>query len=188
MFPNRDQAQNHRRNKNMVTTEISDQIDDLMFQIDKSIRYHHRMRGFYSTAHRFFMFLVIMTISGVLSDTTAQFALIAASVIAAADLVWNPSHRARDHHILHARFSDLMIDVRTNQWDKEKFNLWEERRIRIEKDEPPIFYALEADCDNEVRRAWGRTENMVHISLWKQWTMFVLRHKPDSFVFAERKT
>ncbi|MDE0394062.1 MAG: hypothetical protein OYK82_04705 [Gammaproteobacteria bacterium] len=48
--------------------------------------------------------------------------------------------------------------------------------MRIEAGEPPIYTALEADCDNEVRRAWGLDREMVQISRRHRLTMNVCRH------------
>ena len=170
----------------MTATEASHKIDELAFQVDKSMRYHQRMRGFYDTAHRIFMFLIILTGGGALSEKP-QYAVAAAAIIAAINLVWAPSHRARDHHLLHGRFSDLMTAIHTSEWTKENLSNWTSARLKIEKDEPPIFYALEADCDNEVRRAWGRTKKMVRIHFWHKRTMFFLRYRPDQFLPNEEK-
>lgn len=85
--------------------------------------------------------------------------------------------------MLFRRFSDLAIEIRTRTHEAVPPALaeWTERRLSIESDEPPIFYALEADCDNQVRRAWGRDEKLVQIGKWARLTMNWLRHKPTDF-------
>lgn len=176
----------------MPSTDIDREIDDLTYQVEKSLRYHHRMRGWYDLANRAILFVIIAVGAGPIIDPPDPFhpALFAvgASMVAALNLVWQPSHRARDHHLLHGRFSDLLIEVRkqkANVVKEERLDVlgdWQGRRIVIEKDEPPIFYALEADCDNEMRRALDRTSKMVHISLWHRVTKYILRHNPNQFV------
>jgi len=74
-----------------------------------------------------------------------------------------------------------MVRIRSGEWTQENHIIWEAERLKIEKDELPIFYALEADCDNQVRRAWGRTKKMVEIDWWSRFTMFVLKHSPRQF-------
>lgn len=110
-----------------------------------------------------------------------EYAVIAAALIGAVSLVWAPALRARDHHLLHGRFSDLSSLILAGADTPENVTKWEQARRTIEKDEPPIFYALEADCDNEVRRSWGRTKEMVEIGFWPKRTMFLFRYRPDQF-------
>ena len=128
----------------MAATEAAREIDGLAFQVDKSMRYHQRMRGFYDTAHRVFMFMIISTGGGALSEKP-QYAVAIAAAVVAINLVWSPSHRGRDRHLLQGRFSDLMIATRTGDWSSEHLDIWKTSRLTVEKDEPTIFYALEAD-------------------------------------------
>ena len=175
----------------MATTDLERRVDSLIFQVDKSMRYHHRFRGFYDTANRIFMFAIIAAGGGAVLHKAGDAPEIGgaiAALIAALNLVWVPSHKARDHHLLHGRFSDLMVRMRTDQRTEENYVLWDAERHRIEKDEPPIFHALEADCDNQVRHAWGRDERMVKIVWWKHWTMYLLRHSKTRFEDASVST
>ena len=144
------------------------------------MRYHQRRRGFFDSGHKIAMFLIIAFGSAAFADITIYFAGLAAAV-AAGNLVWNPSHRARDHEILFRRFSDLATRVRTSEPTHANFNGWLGERITIETEEPPIYKALEADCDNEVRRAWGRDSQPVQIGWWARVTMNLLRHDQKSF-------
>ena len=74
-----------------------------------------------------------------------------------------------------------MVQIQTGEQTRENYDRWVAERYEIENDEPPIFYALEADCDNQVRRAWGRKKKMVEIDWWSRRTMFLLRHTPRKF-------
>ena len=168
----------------MSTDEVTSKIDALAFQVDKSIRYHHRFRGFFDTVHRVFMFAIIVTGGGALLPKPQYYVGIAA-LLAAANLVWAPSHKARDHHLLHGRFSDLMIQIRSQEQTEENFKNWEAEKYRIEKDEPPIFYALEADCDNQIRRALGRDQVIVPVNWWQKVTMYIWRY--STHVFAPKR-
>ena len=105
-----------------------------------------------------------------------------AAIFAAIDLVWSLSLRARDHELLFRRFSELAITIRTTQSATENlYAKWIRKRIEIEKEEPAIFWALEADCDNEVRLAWGRDKELVNINWWCRKTMNWLHHAERSF-------
>lgn len=164
----------------MEDQKHKDPIDKLGFQVEKSMRYHQRIRGHYDTWNKVFMFVIIILGSGAISDRPSLFVM-AAAIIAAANLVWSPSHRARDHEILFRRFSDLAILIRSSDRTATNLQAWIKQRIMIESDEPPIFYALEADCDNQVRRAWGRVGELVRIGWWRRQTMYWLRHVNAKF-------
>ena len=161
-----------------MTDDLRARTDQLDFAVEKSMRYHQRRRGFYDWVNRLSMFTVVICGSaafGRLFDSPEYFAA-AVTILAAINLVWAPSHRARDHEILFRRFSDLAIKIRTTPAGEDTHDGWVKERIEIETDEPPIFIALEADCDNEVRRAWGRTREMVRIGWWSRLTMNLIRH------------
>lgn len=162
----------------MTTDDLRKRTDQLNFAVEKSMRYHQRRRGFYDWVNRLSMFTVVICGSaafGKLFDIPQYFAA-ATTILAAINLVWAPSHRARDHEILFRRFSDLAIKIRTTPASEDAYDGWVKERIEIETDEPPIFIALEADCDNEVRRAWGRTREMIKIGWWSRLTMNLIRH------------
>ncbi|MCY4584356.1 MAG: hypothetical protein OXE50_16420 [Chloroflexi bacterium] len=159
----------------MMDDEIEDALDDLNFHVEKSMRYHQRIRGFYDFTHKLFMFVIIISGSSALIGRPVVFA-ITASILAALNLVWSPSQQARRHEILFQRFSDLAIELRSGMSSEDNLRAWRKQREIIEKDESPVFHALEADCDNEVRHAWGRTEELVKIGYWTRVTMYILRH------------
>ena len=82
------------------------------FAVEKSLRYHQRMRGYYESSHKIMTFLIFLCGSSVLAGGGRYFGA-AAAIFAAIELVWGLSHLARDHGILHRRFSDLAISIRT---------------------------------------------------------------------------
>jgi hypothetical protein len=103
-------------------------------------------------------------------DNPRWFGLVAAT-LGALDLVFGFSHRARDHEVLHKRFTDLAADLRTTASPtQEEVQRWERRRLEIEADEPPTYWALEASCWNEVAHAWGRSGS-VRLSFWQHLLM-----------------
>ena len=162
----------------MMTDDLQTQTDQLNFGVEKSIRYHQRRRGFYDWVYRISMFAVILCGSASFGSLFGypQIFAAAATIFAGINLVWTPAQRARNHEMLFRQFSDLAINIRTTPISKDAYNSWVKDRIEIEMNEPPIFTALEADCDNEVRRAWGRTQELVKIGMWPRLTMNLLRH------------
>jgi len=151
--------------------------DALRFEVEKSIRYHGRMAGRYRAIHRVLMFLTIVSGSAAFGDysSTSPFLGLSAAVIAAFVLVYAPGDTAAKHRNLRNRFSDLEISMEVEH--DADLSLLKEKRFRIEQDEPPVFWALESDCYNEVCRAWGRDKGFTKIPRWQRLTMYFLRHE-----------
>ena len=159
--------------------DMENDIYKLDFAVEKSMRYHQRRRGWYDRLHKTFMLVIIVCGSAInLFAGAAEYLGMAAAVLAAVDLVFGLSHRARDHEMLFRRFCDLAAKIRVaDAPDRKNYNLWRKERVDIEKDEPPIYAALEADCDNETRRAWGVENRLVNMDWWSRLTMHLLRQE-----------
>jgi hypothetical protein len=142
-----------------VMTEEEREISNLKFGIEKSMRYHQRRRAFLETVHRLLMFSVIVvgSTAALVIVPSEKWLGVAAALIAAFDLVYAPGMRARDHMILNQRFTVLMADVfRAQSIDAGRIAEWKAQRILIEADEPPIYWALDKDCYNEICFALGK--------------------------------
>jgi hypothetical protein len=139
-------------------SEANRAFEDLKFEIEKSLRYHQRRRAHYESAHRRLAFLIVISGSAAVAfipDIYKLFGLVA-PLLALVDLVYSPGMKAREHLLLHHRFADLMRDMAAvDHPTDEQVAQWRSQRVRIESDEPPIFWALEADCYNEVAKARG---------------------------------
>ena len=159
----------------MTDDELALKVDGLDFGVEKSKRYHQRRRGFYDTIHKILMFFIIVSGSAAFAELSLNFAAVA-TAIAALELVLTPALLARKHEMLFRDFSDLAIDIRAKKPNERAYRALHERRLVLEKDEPPVFHALEAHCDNEVRRAWERDKEIIEIGRWSWLTMYVLKH------------
>ena len=161
-----------------MNSDLDNRIFQLDFAVEKSMRYHQRRRGWYETLHKGFMLVIIVCGSlASLSNGLAFYLGITVAGLAALDLVFGLSHRARDHEMLFRRFSDLAVKIRADEHTEENLKQWTRERINIETDEPPIYAALEADCDNKVRRAWDKTDNLVQLDGWSKFAMHFLRQE-----------
>jgi hypothetical protein len=148
--------------------------DNLNFSVEKSIRYHARRQAHYELIHRCLMFSVIFFGSAAFGDLFGrpEWLGLGAALFAAFDLVWSFSTKARDHHFLRMRFSDLASDIRGLDPTEALVAEWLKRRVDIEKDEGPIYWAVEKSCYNEVREAWGWTNTEKNnLSLCEYWFM-----------------
>lgn len=143
--------------------------DALSFSIEKSLRYHQRRRAHFERLNRGTMLGVILSGSAAFAQIQSQVAGLAATVLGALDLVLGFSAQARDHQILHQRFTRLAQAVRSvPDGTPEQVAAWTRERLDIEADEPPVLWALEADCYNEVCRTLGREDAVVRIAFWRR--------------------
>ena len=167
-----------------MTENLKKQVRDLDFGVEKSMRYHSRMAGRYEVIHKISMFLTIAAGSAAFADFLRENSMwfgAAAAFFAAYNLVYSPGLNASLHRRLHDKFSDLAIEIRTSKEPQENYNSWIACRLRIEQGEPAIFWALEADCDNEVRRAWKQDRELAVIGWWSRTTMYIFRHAKKFF-------
>lgn len=148
-------------------------LRDLRFSIDKSLRYHQRRRGFFDSAHKWTMFGVILCGSATVASAAPTFAGAVGLLLGTADLVFGYSQKARDHEQLYRRFVELGIKARQSAATDDGVQALTIERERIEADEPPVFWLLEADCDNETTIAWGldHKNGLVPLSWYHIWLM-----------------
>lgn len=170
------------------------EFDGISFDVEKSIRYHNRRREHYERQHKRLMFGVIMFGSAAFAELlqkSSWFGL-GAATLGAIDLVYGLGHKTRDHELLYRRFNDLSIQMKiVASPTEEDVRLFKRKILEIEADEPPVFWALEASCDNEVTIAWGREKNagLVTLGFWKtllmNWVTFSKAELPRSPFLAK---
>ena len=136
-------------------------LSSLKFSLDKSLRYHQRRRGFLETVHRAIMFVVVLTGTAAFANIVGQPEILGglAALLGVIDLTYSPGTRARDHLILHQRISALLAEITTESSPSDQdLREWLAERYRVEADEPPIYWALEKDCWNEICFARGKKD------------------------------
>lgn len=168
------------------TAAPSVDVFDILFPLEKSIRYHQRRRAFYDGWHRWLMFAIIVagstSVTDVLSGHEKIMALLTA-VLGAIDLVFALPDKARDHEFLLRRFSSMVGTIRQSQSPTQQdIDRWRAERVEIEADEPAVYWALEAACYNEATRAFDRDPNAeVYVPLFYRLTKNYMRFDPTRF-------
>lgn len=177
------------RQEAAATTDTPEKrLSDLSFSVEKSLRYHHRRRGFFDAAHNVVMFGVLICGSAAFAGKWPSLAGAAAAILGALDLVFQFSHKARDHQQLYRRFAELNVDLQSiDLADVPALERATKRRLEIEADEPPIYWALDADCDNEVCVAWGKDKNAGLVELTKKQRLLMNFYRFDRAKFPDRK-
>ena len=142
-------------------------FDEQLFDARRSIRYHHRRRGFYDFYSNFNSALSVMFGSTALYSLITGWTLwgipmaalssLIVTVTSTLALVWGASQMARLHDDLYRKFIDLeksLIDI-CDRPSEEKLKGTFLKRLEIEALEPPIKRVLDCICYNETMRAQG---------------------------------
>ncbi len=135
----------------------------LLFDVRRSVRYHDRRRSFYEQCHHVTNVLTILMSGSVLFDLakdgkTAWWLILMgvfAALFAAADMVIGYAKQAGIHAALRERFAELEIKMLSGSADESVWLDYQRERLFIEKDEPPIYKALDGLCRNELLIAEG---------------------------------
>lgn len=147
----------------MKISDTDDEQYGLWFAVKRSIRYHERRQGFFLLMHQITSGLTILLAGSVLFDLAKtgdnpwwmNTIAVVSALLAAWDIVINYSSKAELHRSLRNRWIEMEESIVAGDnspeaWEKHTIN-----RLKIERDEPPIYRALDALCHNEVMVAEG---------------------------------
>lgn len=160
----------------------------VLFGVRRSVRYHDRRRAFFEQLHRLTAVLTVLMAGSVLFDIGKPGApavwltalAVIAALLAAIDMVVGYASRASLHRDLKQRFVDLEMDVLARGDSPEVWTAHRLARLAIERDEPPIYRALDLLCYNELLIAEGcDPAKLVALKKWQRWTRHLL-HWPDT--------
>lgn len=171
----------------MIVPALNDDQYALLFAVRRSIRYHDRRRSFFERMHRLTSVLTIILAGGVLFELAGtgspakwlQVVGVVAATLAALDMVVGYSSRATQHANLRSRFADLEIFVLKEGLAPDVWQRHQLDRLAIERDEPPIYRALDLLCHNEMLQAEGFSrekapEHFASVNIWQRYTSHLL--------------
>jgi hypothetical protein len=132
-------------------------VDKLVLSSEISVRYHKRRKHHYDGVYKLMVFSTLMMSAAAFLLDLGHQGLIGFGVIglAAISLVWNCSHKAREHDVLVNQYQQLLESIRlTHQPTLDHVKQWRTQRMSIQSKEPPIYWAVMNDCTYDVARAW----------------------------------
>jgi hypothetical protein len=151
----------------------------LLFGVRRSVRYHDRRIAFFERLHRLTGVLTVLMAGSVLFEIgrpgeTAGWLVgvaVMAALLAALDVVVGYASRANQHRDLKTRFVDLEMAILKGDETPEVWTEHQLARLAIERDEPPVYRALDLLCRNELSRAEGcNASNLVVLKAPQRWT------------------
>lgn len=157
--------------------DVEGEYSDLLFGVERSILYHNKRRAFYENL-RFTKNLLSLifgagAVGGMLAKVWDGFTIIAAAlvtILSLIDLLTNTASREVLHTDLANNFIELeqeMVAVKGRT--EEDVRRWKQKRLEIEKKEPPKRAILDSMCHNELCRSMGYgEEECVDIKPWQR--------------------
>ncbi len=132
-------------------------VDKLVVAAEISMRYHKRRKHHYDGVYKVLVFSTLMLSAAAFLLNMTHQGLLGFGVIGlgALSMVWNFSHKAREHDVLVTQYQQLLDTIRmTHVTTPDHVKQWRMQRMAIQSKEPPIFWALMNDCTYDVARAW----------------------------------
>ncbi|WP_424947879.1 hypothetical protein [Candidatus Spongiihabitans sp.] len=161
---------------NKVTTEILSR-PDLLTDCERSVRYHQARARSFNTRYLLIQFIVfalaganvVHLIEAWLPEWSAAFLWAAVSVLALCGLVFNPVEKHTLHKSLYHGFTVLHGKIMANpNADDKMLTEWTKEIHSLYADEPPVYRALLAHCDNQVAIALGADKGFFVKLKWHQ--------------------
>jgi hypothetical protein len=158
-----------------MTETLERELHAQLFDIRRSIRYHHRRCAFFDRLDRLTNMTSVIfgsaAVYGVLEQEYKVVALSAAASVtglSAINLVLGSAQRARAHHDFARQFIELEKRLTLSEPEQSLLKEIIAARLTIEAEEPPVLHVLNVICHNEQLRAMGYpTEQLTEVS-WYQ--------------------
>ncbi len=159
-----------------MTSKVDLDWHNMLFDLRRSIRYHHRRRAFFDRLDMSTNMLSVIfgsaAVYGVLEQQYKMLALVAAgtvTVASAVNLVLGSAQRARAHSDFVRRYIQLERRMQVAVPDAATLVQVRQDRLAIEAEEPPVLHVLNVICHNEEMRAMGYPKaNLAKIRWWQR--------------------
>ena len=157
--------------------QLDQRTYDLLFDIQRSIRYHMRRRRFYELPNT--MSVVVAAVGGTVAATAFIVevavawlpALISGVVglVSTINLAIATGRNANDHGDLARQFIVLEAEFAHGQdLTDDKHEALTKEKLRIERSEPPILRLLDMMCYYEILRSFGDRRSYPPIPWWRR--------------------
>ncbi len=133
---------------------------DLLTDCERSMRYHQARARFFNALHLFIQFIVFALASAnvahfidfwLADDWSATLLWATVGLLALFSLVFNPAGKHTLHKSLYYKFTVLYGEVMANPDVDDKMLVeWIKNIHALYAEEPPVYRALLAHCDNQV--------------------------------------
>ncbi len=144
---------------------IKQRWDEELFGVQRSIRYHARRQAFFESWDTITNAVSIIFGAGTVAVLLNEFGdwgkslqilfPAAITIISTFNLVWGTVRAARTHNELLRRFVELEQQMLRTPLDENSIAESRIKRLTIEADEPPVKFAVDFMCHNELVKSLG---------------------------------
>jgi len=169
--------------------EYENKERELLFRIEKSVRYHDHRKRFFELIHNWITFLVALSGTATFVTLVAEmgprvplFLAFAVTVFSLGDLIVKSPDKIRLYDDLKRRFIALEKKIiLLKEPDTDFQNKLNADILNIEADEPPNLRTLTAICHNETLQAKGYDKGYFKKIGWhKKFLRHVMDLNPDT--------
>lgn len=168
---------------------LNDDQYGLLFDVRRSARYHDRRVSFFTTMHKLTGVLTVLLSGSIIFDIARPgdnpwwllSIAVGGAALATIDFVVGYASCATAHRELMMRWSELEIEILKGPSDETAWEKYRLDRLLIEKDEPPIYRALDLLCHNELLvvdkhcESGEKPSNWARITSFQRWTSQLYR-------------
>lgn len=155
--------------------------DELLTNCERSARYHQARERFFNQLHLLILFIVFSLGAANVTNLIVKYfepsvLLIWATVslLALFSLVYNPAAKSTHHNSLYHRFTMLAGTIASTPDADAKIRAeWNKNIHTLYADEPPVYRALNAHCNNQTAIAMDADRGFI-VDL--RWYHIVLRN------------
>ncbi|MGI9502239.1 MAG: hypothetical protein ACR2RE_04195, partial [Geminicoccaceae bacterium] len=173
-----------------MTDNPAIELHELKFTVEKSVRYNARREDHYRFLDSSIK-IAIVAIGGAwfvdfYTAYVGHHGILAASsgALGVLSLFLDYPSRIAKHATTGRLFNDLLASIKlTKNPSDAQIRKWDVRRDEIDQEEPSMYRALEAFCDNEVNVAYGLHNNngLVPLTWWQRRTMNLFKFGNTQF-------
>ena len=132
-------------------------LDKLTMATQVSMRYHESRKRHYDGIYKAMVFGIMALGAASFVAGFSEWKYLSMGVLGLSGMliVWNFSHKAREHDLLRVQYKNLLDNIRlTPHPTTQDIYNWRTLRMNIQSQEPPVFWAVANDCYYDVARAW----------------------------------
>lgn len=158
----------------MTKIELENSKKDLLFDINRSIRYNSKRCKFFEYLDRFVNFIGLIFSSSAIYVITKEYQLVAillgavVTITSSLALVIGFSNKARDHRDFINGFSQLQTLLLTSELSEKLINDVTAKMRELDSKEPAVLIVLEQICYNEQLIAEGFPKEKCSKISWYQ--------------------
>lgn len=162
--------------------ESINDITNLSFGIEKSIRYHDYRQSFYNNWSKIFIcsILLLFGMNQYIQGWNSLFPILILLMVLLSVL---SSNKKQIHLNIKQQFGNLLAEIKRNITpSNQDVGNYVAERITIEENEPSIYWALETQCYNEILHAFDLDPNyIIKIPTDKKLLKNYIKYNPLTF-------